>query len=93
MYKACRSAVSFFQIFVVLFRHKSTFPGFKELDPTFATRAIHAHQDPEQWQDGKPVVVPISLATTFKQEAPAEFVVSAFLFVLQSAHLLYNLIY
>lgn len=55
-------------------RHNSSFPGFKESDPTFATRAIHAHQDPEQWQDGKPIVVPISLATTFKQEAPAEFI-------------------
>lgn len=54
--------------------------GFKESDPTFATRAIHAYQDPEQWQDGKPIVLPISLATTFKQDSPADFVVSAFLF-------------
>jgi cystathionine gamma-lyase len=46
--------------------------GFKEQDPTFATRAIHDAQDPEQW-DAMPVVLPISLATTFKQDAPAEF--------------------
>ena len=46
--------------------------GFKEQDPSFATRAIHDAQDPEQW-DAMPVVVPISLATTFKQDAPAEF--------------------
>ena len=49
--------------------------GFKEQDPTFATRAIHVSQDPEQW-DGYPVVLPISLATTFKQDAPAEFKVA-----------------
>ena len=46
--------------------------GFKEQDPTFATRAIHDAQDPEQW-DAMPVVLPISLATTFKQDAPAQF--------------------
>ena len=46
--------------------------GFKEQDPSFATRAIHDAQDPEQW-NACPVVVPISLATTFKQDAPAEF--------------------
>ncbi len=46
--------------------------GFKEQDPSFATRAIHIAQEPEQW-DGMPVVLPISLATTFKQDAPAEF--------------------
>lgn len=46
--------------------------GFKEQDPSFATRAIHIAQEPEQW-DGLPVVLPISLATTFKQDAPAEF--------------------
>lgn len=46
--------------------------GFKEQDPTFATRAIHDAQDPEQW-DAMQVVLPISLATTFKQDAPADF--------------------
>lgn len=46
--------------------------GYKEQDPSFATRAIHDAQDPEQW-NACPVVVPISLATTFKQDAPAEF--------------------
>ena len=46
--------------------------GYKEQDPSFATMAIHDAQDPEQW-NACPVVVPISLATTFKQDAPAEF--------------------
>lgn len=45
--------------------------GFKEQDPTFATRAIHVAQEPEQW-DAMPVVLPISMSTTFKQDAPAE---------------------
>lgn len=43
-----------------------------ENDPTFATRAIHVGNDPEQWSH-LAVVPPISMATTFKQHAPAEF--------------------
>jgi len=39
--------------------------------PHFATKAIHAGQEPEQWNSGA-VVPPISLATTFKQTAPGE---------------------
>lgn len=35
----------------------------------FATQAIHAGQDPDQWK-AKAVVPPISLSTTFKQSAP-----------------------
>ncbi|NWU03789.1 CGL lyase, partial [Urocynchramus pylzowi] len=42
-------------------------PPFKH----FATSAIHAGQDPEQWRSGA-VVPPISLSTTFKQRAPGE---------------------
>lgn len=39
-------------------------------DPTsFATRAIHAGQDPEKWIH-RAVIPPISLATTFLQSAP-----------------------
>ena len=49
--------------------------GFKEQDPTFATRAIHVAQEPEQWTS-MAVVPPISLATTFKQDGPADFRVS-----------------
>lgn len=49
--------------------------SFRPQDPTFATTAIHAFQDPELWPDSKPVVLPISLATTFKQDAPSKFVV------------------
>ncbi|GFY40852.1 cystathionine gamma-lyase [Trichonephila inaurata madagascariensis] len=37
----------------------------------FATRAIHAGQDPNKWKH-KAVIPPISLATTFQQFAPAE---------------------
>ncbi|NXH00303.1 CGL lyase, partial [Loxia leucoptera] len=42
-------------------------PPFKH----FATDAIHAGQEPEQWRSGA-VVPPISLSTTFKQRAPGE---------------------
>lgn len=46
--------------------------GFKEQDSSFATRAIHDGQDPEQWES-MAVVPPISLSTTFKQHGPAQF--------------------
>ena len=50
--------------------------GFKKrTDSTFASRAIHAAQDPENWPDSKPLVLPINLSTTFKQDAPYEFAV------------------
>ena len=39
--------------------------------PHFATDALHAGQDPDQW-NSKAVVPPISLATTFKQEEPGK---------------------
>ena len=37
--------------------------------PHFGTLAIHAGQEPEQW-NSRAVVPPISMATTFKQDAP-----------------------
>ncbi|XP_058793120.1 cystathionine gamma-lyase [Phymastichus coffea] len=37
----------------------------------FATKAIHVGQDPDQWGHGA-VVPPITLSTTFKQDAPAQ---------------------
>ncbi len=46
--------------------------GFLKNDPSFATRATHEGQEPEQW-NSMAVVPPISTATTFKQFAPAEF--------------------
>lgn len=49
--------------------------GFLEQQPGFATVAIHAGQDPEKWNSGA-VVPPITMATTFKQPAPAEHTVS-----------------
>jgi len=46
--------------------------GFLPQDPTFATRAIHVGVEPEKW-NSMAVVPPISLATTFKQDGPADF--------------------
>ena len=37
--------------------------------PHFGTLAIHAGQDPEQW-NSRAVVPPISMSSTFKQDAP-----------------------
>ena len=42
-----------------------------ETYPHFATLAIHAGQDPDQWKS-KAVVPPISLSTTFKQDTPGQ---------------------
>ncbi|XP_018011350.1 cystathionine gamma-lyase [Hyalella azteca] len=46
--------------------------GFQKNSATFATRAIHVGCEPEKW-NSMAVVPPISLATTFKQDAPAQF--------------------
>lgn len=45
--------------------------GQKKLEPFphFGTLAIHAGQEPEQW-NSRAVVPPISMATTFKQDGP-----------------------
>ncbi|NXA03874.1 CGL lyase, partial [Sapayoa aenigma] len=45
--------------------------GFLPPFPHFATSAIHAGQEPEQWRSGA-VVPPISLSTTFKQRGPGD---------------------
>ncbi|XP_066548107.1 cystathionine gamma-lyase isoform X2 [Amia ocellicauda] len=45
--------------------------GFLPPLPSFATRAIHVGQEPEQWRC-MAVVPPISLSTTFKQSSPGE---------------------
>ncbi|XP_012998595.1 cystathionine gamma-lyase isoform X2 [Cavia porcellus] len=45
--------------------------GFQPRAPHFATQAIHTAQDPDQW-NSRAVVPPISLATTFKQDAPGQ---------------------
>jgi len=45
--------------------------GFLQQLPGFATKAIHVGQEPEQWNSNA-VVPPITLSTTFKQEAPAK---------------------
>jgi cystathionine gamma-lyase len=44
--------------------------GFKPF-PHFATKALHAGQEPEQWKS-MAVVPPISLSTTFKQVEPGK---------------------
>nr|CAD7433071.1 unnamed protein product [Timema monikensis] len=46
--------------------------GFLKQDSSFATRAIHVGQEPEQWES-RSVVPPISLSTTFKQDGPCQF--------------------
>lgn len=45
---------------------------FRENDAHFGTKATHAGQEPEQWTS-MAVVPPISMATTFKQDGPADF--------------------
>jgi cystathionine gamma-lyase len=45
---------------------------YRSNDSHFATKAIHVGQEPEQWSSMS-VVAPISLATTFKQDGPADF--------------------
>uniref|UniRef100_A0A8C6ELV1 Cystathionine gamma-lyase n=2 Tax=Marmota marmota marmota TaxID=9994 RepID=A0A8C6ELV1_MARMA len=45
--------------------------GFLPSFQHFATQAIHAGQEPEQW-NFQDVVPPISLSTTFKQKAPGQ---------------------
>lgn len=39
--------------------------------PGFATDALHAGQDPEQWK-AKCVVPPIAMSTTYKQKSPGQ---------------------
>lgn len=39
----------------------------------FATRAIHAGQNPEQW-DSRCIIPPIVLSSTYKQFSPAVYV-------------------
>lgn len=46
--------------------------GYRKNDEHFATKALHVGQEPEQWTSMS-VVPPISLATTFKQDGPADF--------------------
>ncbi|KAM8715448.1 hypothetical protein ACLKA7_002494 [Drosophila subpalustris] len=45
--------------------------SFRSQPKGFATKSIHAGQDPEQWKSAA-VIPPISLSTTFKQDAPGE---------------------
>lgn len=49
--------------------------GYLPFPRGFSTRAIHAGQDPEQW-DSMCVIPPIVMSTTFKQYGPAKFKVS-----------------
>jgi len=46
--------------------------SFRDNDAHFATKALHVGQEPEQWSS-MAVVPPISMSTTFKQDAPADF--------------------
>lgn len=49
----------------------------------FATKAIHAGQDPLQWMHCS-VIPPITLSTTFQQDAPGEHRVRLFILKPQS---------
>merc|ERR1711931_32709 len=53
-------------------RVRNTAMAYRENDQHFATKALHSGQEPEQW-NSMAVVPPISLSTTFKQDAPADF--------------------
>jgi len=46
--------------------------SYRDNDAHFATKALHVGQEPEQWSS-MAVVPPISMSTTFKQDAPADF--------------------
>ena len=50
--------------------------AYRKNDNTFATRAIHEGNIPEQWSS-LDVIPPISLSTTFKQYVPGVPVVSS----------------
>lgn len=50
-------------------------PQFKKQPKGFATKAIHAGQNPLQWKSMS-IVPQISLSTTFKQHGPGEHEVS-----------------
>lgn len=50
----------------------SAIAEFKKQPRGFATNAIHVGQEPEQW-NSMAVIPPISMATTFKQDAPGKF--------------------
>lgn len=41
------------------------------IEEGFATKAIHAGQDPSQW-NYCPVVAPLVMSTTFRQDGPAQ---------------------
>ncbi|CAB3380043.1 Hypothetical predicted protein [Cloeon dipterum] len=45
--------------------------GFLKQEPGYATKAIHEGQEPSQW-NSRAIVPPITLATTFEQDAPAK---------------------
>lgn len=47
----------------------------------FATKAVHAGQDPAKWNH-RAVIPPISMSTTFQQFAPAEHAVIKFFYLL-----------
>lgn len=54
--------------------------GYLPFPKGFATAAIHAGQEPEQW-DSMCVIPPIVLSTTYKQYAPAEFKVIYLIYI------------
>ena len=55
-------------------QHQQAMDAEFEPFPHFATSAVHAGQEPEQW-NSRAVIPPISMSTTFKQFEPAKFAV------------------
>lgn len=51
--------------------------GFLQQPKGFATKAIHAGQEPEQWKS-LCVIPPITMSTTFKQDGPGQHHVNNF---------------
>lgn len=47
--------------------------GYLPLPKGFATKAIHAGQEPDQW-DSRCIIPPIVMSSTFKQYSPASYV-------------------
>lgn len=45
--------------------------NFRQQPKGFATKAIHAGQEPEQWKSLS-IIPPITMSTTFKQDGPGQ---------------------
>lgn len=55
--------------------------GYLPTPKGFATKAIHAGQEPEQW-DSRCIIPPIVMSSTFKQYSPASYVCISFAIII-----------